>query len=230
VIADDTISNTLTILAAVIPIYLSCFESVSLEVTFPLMVLLTSDFLINRTMKRIPDVDSVVGSGPEVEVTRKKILLNTLVAVVAIAVSGLAITKLLVPQQISVFGATSFGILMAVAEEVFFRKWATNFFVSRFSGFPPAGFVVSSAFFTAYHIARYGKDLSAMTYVFAGGMILCAVAWYSGRLSPVMLAHVINNVSATADLSAIFTVESLTLVAVVAVIYVVIKSLEGRKG
>lgn len=231
-IADDTISKMLTILAALITIYLTCIENALSLVITPVILLLVGDFLQRFTLGNIPDVDSVVGSGPQVELTRKKILLYTVVSVMAIAFSGIAIKKAFISQQtglLSILGATSFGILMAISEERFFRKWATNFFVSRFGNLAVVGFVLSATFFTVYHFGRYGTDLSAVLYVFAGGLILSFVAWYSGRLSPVVLAHVINNVAATADLSLLFTTETLMLVAVMVLIYVAMKAWGERR-
>ena len=218
-IADDTISNMLTYLALVTSVYLACIDNVWDIVGIPIVIILIADFLERKSFGRIADVDSVVGSGPQVEVTRKKILVYTVVSVMAIAFSGIAITKAFIPQQLSIFGVASFSILMAVAEERIFRKWATNFFMKTL-GHPAFSFIISAVFFTAYHIGRYGTNLSAGLYVFAGGLILSFVAWYSGRLSPVVLAHVINNVAATADLSLLFTTETLVLVAVMALIYI----------
>ena len=87
-----------------------------------------------------------------------------------------------------------FGALIAVSEEVFFRGFATNFFVSRigFNG----GILLSGGFFALYHAAVYGSDAGLMIYVLGAGVVLSYVALRTGRVSTTMIAHLIVNVSA----------------------------------
>jgi hypothetical protein len=93
--------------------------------------------------------------------------------------------------QLSAIDRKLFGVLMAVAEEQFFRGFLTSFFVSKTNGM--IGCVMSAGVFGIFHLAVYGTAFSALTYVFLAGLVLSFVAQKTGMLSPVMVAHVINN-------------------------------------
>jgi len=107
----------------------------------------------------------------------------------------LVIQKKFLPQELSIFDQMLYGVLAGVSEERFFRKTITDWFL-YLSKTQTVAIFLSSLFFTFYHFARYGLSMSALLYVFMGGVALAYVAIRSGRISPTMLAHVINNVLA----------------------------------
>lgn len=127
------------------------------------------------------------------EKTSKTIIYYTALAVVGISLSGLAVKA--VPAQLVGWSVVLYGALMAVAEERFFRKFLTNFFVSKLS--PSIGLITSALIFTIFHFAIYGTQVTALVYVFFGGLILGWVAYRSQRLSPSQLGHIISNLVAT---------------------------------
>jgi len=86
------------------------------------------------------------------------------------------------------------GILVAVAEEQFFRGALTNLFI-RSVGVAGA-IVLSGGIFGIYHLAVYGSQPVTMVIVAAAGSILALTAVRTGRVSTPMLAHVANNVVA----------------------------------
>jgi len=193
-IRDDTISKMLTFLAGAITLYLLTFEAGITIIGMPLVLLLLSGFFEWKFLRRTEDVDTVVGVGPEAESTRRRIAYWTALAVAGMAITGIAIKKADIPEQLAAFDIILFGILMAVSEERFFRKTVTTYFITRL-GFT-FGVFMAATFFTIYHLARYKLETLALRYVFMGGAILSWVAWRSKRLSPVMLAHIINNIVA----------------------------------
>ena len=134
------------------------------------------------------------------EMGMKKILPYVIIALIGVFLTGFAIANKESPgYQIlnDIRFLIAYGVFMAVAEEQFFRGFILDAILQKIPNIMPfMGVLFSAGIFTVYHQARYGGNPDAMLYVFAGGVILSWVAWKSRRLSPVMIAHVINNVLA----------------------------------
>ena len=83
-----------------------------------------------------------------------------------------------------------FLIQIAVAESEFFHRFLTNLMVSRvgFLGFPAVGAVGA-----IYHLAVYGDSPNNLLIVFGAFSTLAFIAWHTGRVSPIIIAHVFNN-------------------------------------
>jgi membrane protease YdiL (CAAX protease family) len=88
--------------------------------------------------------------------------------------------------------AMLYAVLIAVAEEQFFRGAILNFLLTLTNS--TVAIFSSAAIFMVYHFAVYGTSTSNLVYVLVGGLALAWAAYRSGRLSPSILAHVINNV------------------------------------
>ena len=187
-IRDDTLSITFTVMAVAIIIYLLTFENGLSLIAFPLILLLSAIVLEWKLPPKDETTDHVVESSP-------KIIVWTIIAMVIMLFSGLVIQKKFLPQELSIFDKMLYGVLAGVSEERFFRKTITDWFL-YLSKTQTVAIFLSSLFFTFYHFARYGLSMSALLYVFMGGVALAYVAIRSGRISPTMLAHVINNVLA----------------------------------
>ena len=84
-----------------------------------------------------------------------------------------------------------FGILIATAEEMFFRGFATNLFIARTG--TGIGITLSGLFFAAYHFAVYGTNPSLMVFVAGAGIMLSYAAYRTGRVSTTIIAHTFNN-------------------------------------
>jgi len=183
----DSISKMLTVVAVLISLYLSTFEQGITIILYPVILLLSGVVLQRFMLRELSEVDSIFK-----EETSKQLIYYTAIAIAGIALTGIAVKY--VPSQIVGMNIVLFGVLMAVAEEVFFRGFLTNFFITRFT--PAIGILASAGIFAVYHFARYGTQISSLIYVLAGGTILGYVAYKSGRLSPVIIAHIINNLLA----------------------------------
>ncbi len=86
------------------------------------------------------------------------------------------------------------GILVAVAEEQFFRGALTNLFIRSVGS--AAAVVLSGAVFGIYHLAVYGSQPITMMIVAGAGSVLAYTAIRTGRVSTPIIAHVANNVVA----------------------------------
>lgn len=125
------------------------------------------------------------------------ILTYTLVAIAGMFFAGQFTQNLFTPQTtvpLSGIDAMSFGILMAVAEEQFFRGALLNFLLARLGTLPAiAG---SATIFYIYHFFTYPANQGALLYVLAGGLLLAFVTVKTGRISCAILAHCTNNLLA----------------------------------
>jgi membrane protease YdiL (CAAX protease family) len=186
----DSLSKAFAVLAIMLAIYLSTFQTGFTELWWPVLLILSGLLMHFLWLGRIEEVDSL--AEPE---TASKILIYTSVAVLTIAVTGIFITAAKIPAQFTGVNAILFSILMAVSEEIFFRGFITNMLASA-SKVSPVAILASGLIFAVYHFARYGTSPASILYVFVAGVILSWVAWHSGRLSPVICAHVLNNLVA----------------------------------
>jgi membrane protease YdiL (CAAX protease family) len=126
--------------------------------------------------------------------TLGKIAYYTVIALFGIFLIGYAINlvPLTIPAALTGTDAILYSVLIGIAEEQFFRGFLTDWLLSVL----PSWIMAVSAgagIFAVYHFARYGTQLNALVYVFAGGFILGWVAYKSRRLSPTMIAHAANN-------------------------------------
>lgn len=185
-IRQDSLSKMLIVISMMLTVYLATFETTTL-VLFPGILLLIGLVMESYMEKHREFVDHITETS-----SLKAIGYFTIIALMGMFMSGYMIDRTSM-TLLSGFSAISYGVLMAVAEEQFFRGFITDFLVTRFPSYVLA-LITSACIFTMYHLARYGGRADAMMYVFAGGFILSWVSWKSKRLSPCMLAHAINNV------------------------------------
>ncbi len=182
----DNLGIALASLAVMISIYLSTFEKGFIAV-FPTILLVTGLTLMHFSVRRDEVEESDSGAG--------KVLLYALVGVVGILLVSWLAPKVVLPQdvsQLSFYDAKLFAVLMAVAEECFFRGFMLNLFY-RWLNSGVGAVVVSSVIFAVFHTAVYGTSPNLMLYVFLAGTILGFIAVKTGRLSTSMLAHSIVN-------------------------------------
>ena len=83
---------------------------------------------------------------------------------------------------------------MAVAEEQFFRAGLLSWIRASVSDNTVA-IVASAAIFSAYHLAVYGIDINRLVYVFIGGVVLAWLVVKTNRISPSIIAHMLNNLA-----------------------------------
>ena len=187
-IKHDTVSRMLTVLACLITVYLTTFQTANVVLLYPVVLLILGIVLQRFILRKVEETDSIVQN-------RWHIMYYTSLALIGLALTNLYVRTYL-KQSVQFVGmnALLFSVMMAISETLFFQGFLTNFFVQKLS--PVVGLFVSSLIFTVFHFAVYGLDVDSLTYIFVGGFILNWVAYKSGRLSPPMLAHIMNNVVA----------------------------------
>lgn len=185
----DGLGFTLVVLAVMIDLYLVTFTQ-SVEMLYPTVLLLAGVMLL-----RLYTDFEVEGRA------RLNYLYYTAMALVGIGIVGLAIPRIFRPQSIATLELTGFQvtllvILMAVAEEVFFRGFLLSFFSRKLSSTAIA-VLFQAIVWAVYHTAVYGSMPGTLVYVVFSGLILGYVTVRSGTLTPAMLAHIIINYIAT---------------------------------
>lgn len=194
ILRHDTISKFLILMAYVINIYLLTFD-VSFDTAFPAFLLLGS-LVMSRYINKIvedPEIDEEEASN--------------ITYFTALALAGIGAGSMVVSRNLFIFPAKISGelrilaigvfplavlhaALMAIAEEPFFR----GVFLQWFS---PLGMSVSIVATTLigviYHLRVYGTTGGALMYVALAWMIFSYVAWRTRRISPLILAHLFNN-------------------------------------
>jgi membrane protease YdiL (CAAX protease family) len=187
-IKQDSVSLGFTIGALFLSLYWSTGEKNFIGL-FP-AILLFGGVTINFLSGNRFGVDSLT-SGGEVA----NIGLYTLVGVAGMYATGLFAQNYFAPQTtipLSGMDAIQYGILMAVAEEQFFRGGLLNFLLPRLGEW---GAIAGSAgIFAVYHVFVYAGNNSALMYVLGAGIILAFITVRTQRLSPGILAHCINNI------------------------------------
>lgn len=83
------------------------------------------------------------------------------------------------------------AVLIAAAEEQFFRAGLMNLFLSRFSAL--VAILTTSFMFGLYHMAVYGSEPTAILLTTVGGAVLGFIAVATGRVSTSIVGHMIYN-------------------------------------
>lgn len=189
-IKQDSVSLGFTVAALFLSMYWSTGEK-SFIGLFP-AILLFGGVTINYLSGYRFGVDSATTGGKAAN-----IVLYTLVALAGMYLTGIYAANYFAPQTtvpLTGIDALEYGVLMAVAEEQFFRGGLLNFLIQRMG--PWLGIFGSAAVFMVYHFFVYAGNGAALLYVFGGGVLMAYVTVQTQRLSPSILAHVINNVMA----------------------------------
>ena len=184
-VRQDGISITLTILAVAVFLYSATFtDELMLRSTFVIVMALSGLVLSSIIKQSSVDEDVSPAEG-------RQIIMWSVISFVAVLFLNL-FAKNAIPFAVAESPLTrqSFAILIAVAEENFFRGFITPFIASRVGILP--GSILAGVMFGIYHIAIY-QSFDIMLIVFGSGIILSYVALRTKRVSPTMLAHVANN-------------------------------------
>jgi membrane protease YdiL (CAAX protease family) len=193
-IKADYLSKMLTIVAVMLLLYLTTFD-LGVILIFP-VVLLTAGILLQFYNFGKPS--EVPMQQTFAEGNMKSFSYYILLGAAMLFVVGLvtpAIDKLpfLANVSLTIEQAVMYSVLIAIAEEQFFRGFLTNF-LSKYSML--FGIFGSAAIFAVFHLAVYGSSVSALFYVLSAGLLLAWLGIRSGKLSVTMVVHIINNLGA----------------------------------
>jgi membrane protease YdiL (CAAX protease family) len=185
-VAHDSISQILTALACFILIYLATFEQTFI-ILFPTVLLVTGIVLQFYLARKVEVVDGLAESAGNIG-------FYTLIALAGITIASFVSPAIsyLPKMELTGVDAMLYAVLIAVAEEQFFRGAILNFLLTLTDS--TVAIFSSAVIFMVYHFAVYGTSTLNLVYVLIGGLALSWVAYRSGRLSPSILAHVLNNI------------------------------------
>jgi membrane protease YdiL (CAAX protease family) len=190
-IRQDYLSLSLTALAVALLLYLSTFGTELLTKGVFITVIALAGLVLSRVFK-------VEGYDEDISASEGKQILMY----VALSLAAIFAVNILVPQVTRTYlsvspitAAQSLAVMIAVAEEQFFRGFFLNLFISKVG--EVAGAILSSAVFMLYHFAVYGTNPTNLIIVFGGGLALAYAAIKTRRVSTPMIAHVVNNFLAT---------------------------------
>jgi len=183
----DSISTSFMFIAGIIIVYLSVYGYNIITS----LALLTVSVAFYWLMGKSARIDKKI-SGRE----GRNIMSNTAMAVGFMMVANfLGIFLFTVPVEGMVLtDVLLMAVLFAIVEEIFFRGALLDFFLWKLKKVPSAAIFLSAVVFAVFHFRVYGTNPSALYVMLAVGMILGFVAWKTKRLTPVLLAHIINNV------------------------------------
>ncbi|MEM1944084.1 MAG: type II CAAX endopeptidase family protein [Candidatus Caldarchaeum sp.] len=199
-IRQDGLSIALTIVAASQLLFLGTFGPQIVSVTVFILAILLVGIVLSMWLG-LSQVDEKLD--PE---ERQELLVWTVVALAAIGLLNLlnlfkpaagtilSIALSNIAEDARALVSRMLGILIAVAEEQFFRGALTNLFITRVG--PAASTVLSGIIFGVYHLAVYGSSLTTLAIIAGAGTVLSYTAVKTGRVSTPMLAHVANNILA----------------------------------
>lgn len=174
------------VVALLSSIYMSLWAKNDIYILFPTFLLFAGLFLILLFSGKGKDI-------PVSEIIDKDITIYyTMIAFLFVVFSSL-ISKIYVPPRLSLVGfpLIVFSVMIAIAEEVFFRGGLMSFF--EWIGLPNlANILLTSMTFTIYHLAVY-QSINAWVFVFCAGLVLSYVTRVTGTLAPAMFAHIMNN-------------------------------------
>jgi len=182
---QDTISIAATTAAVMISVYISTFD-LGLVSLMPAILLVAGIALQLQGIGFEEPVEGEVFSTEGFETVMYGVL-----AIAVISIGGFLTARLPLSTQLSVTDAMLLGSLMAVAEEQFFRGYVTQWLISKMG--PSPGILLGAVIFTVYHLAVYHTSIENLLYVLIAGMILGWTCNKTGRISPAILAHCINN-------------------------------------
>ena len=187
----DAVSIGLIALAGMISIYFATFEKGFIAV-FPAILLTVGLALMIVSEGRVPPEDTYVSESEGWTIIKYFGIGFIGIVLVAWLSPALFRPASIIPKSLSITDMRLFGVLMAVAEETFFRGFLMNWLINQF-GSATTGILLQALIFAVYHIAVYGSSFATLLYVLIAGLILGYVAWRSGRLSSSMLAHSLIN-------------------------------------
>ena len=174
--------------ALIIFLWVSTFQIQ--ELLYPLMT--ASFFLIGGFCL------AYILTGIRVEPFRLSNFIMTIIATVLNVVVIMYVNQLIpIRFDFSVVSPRLFGILVAVAEECFFRLFFCGM-VYQFTGSFLLAIVSSSAVWSTYHIARYGTSMNIWLIIFICGCVLGATFLYTKNADGSIFGHAVVNYIALA--------------------------------
>lgn len=187
-IKQDPISLIASAIAITELVFLSVFPGdLQIDSIIAAMILISG-----LVMQRYFKIDAQEGLP---EKAQSGVFMYSAVAVVIFYILNLYVPKLPLSVESVIGNAVipdkMFELLIAVAEEQFFRGFLANLLITRTNA--GLGILMDALIFMVYHFAVYGNSPSDLGIIFGAGLTLAFIDYRTGRVSPSIIAHVINN-------------------------------------
>ena len=187
-IKQDPISLIASAIAITELVFLSVFPG-DLQIDSIIAILILISGLV---MQRYFKVDAQEGIDDK---AKSQVFVYSSVAVVIFFILNIYVPKLPLSVE-SVIGNAflpdkMFELLIAVAEEQFFRGFLANLLITRTNA--GIGILMDAIIFAVYHLAVYGNSPADLGIIFGAGLTLAFIDYKTGRVSPSIIGHVINN-------------------------------------
>ena len=202
-VANDEISNWITIVGILIPIFVFLFTDNSVIWLFPMFLCLAGlaiqYWLVPRRRKK--DQQFEIQQTTDSPIVVKNVVSYTIMALASLVVISAITPNFLRIQNLELTGydAILFGIMMAIGEERVFRGGLFQRIHYTTKSYIVTG-LATALLFTFYHLAVYGGDNAALIYVFSAGLLLAYINVIAGVSSPSLIAHVGANTLAYSPL------------------------------
>ena len=186
----DNVSITLIVIASAFSVYMFLFSQEAIWL-FP-ATLAGLGIALGLMVKKKFEVDESIS-----ETEGTNIFVHTLIALVGIGIGGFVSGQIpTVPAFVHSLSLTPYdtliyGVLMAIAEEPFFRGFLTNLFLTKLPTF--VALIMSAGIFGLYHMKVYGTSPQALSFALIGGLVLAYVAYKTQRITSGLFAHILNN-------------------------------------
>jgi membrane protease YdiL (CAAX protease family) len=195
-VKQDGISILFTVIAATELVFFSTFQSSGLQ-TDSLIAegIMFAGLLLQSFLKF--DINSSSDSRTkDAQILTWTIIDIALFYAINISVSAVPLSLVNTFASISFTPQRMFLLLIAVAEEQFFRGFLLNLFLNKKTG-QGIAVMLESAIFALYHSYVYGGDTNALLIVFGAGLVISYGDIKTGRVSTGIASHVLNNLLAS---------------------------------
>ena len=190
IIRQDSLSKILIIISVSLLLFMSTFNVELLTKSLFAVSLILGGLTLSLVTKEYAE-DNNIDLGERNQIFIYSIIALGTVLFLSTIVPAIHLVELAqIPFSIIVL----FGLLIAVAEEVFFRGFLLNFLIGKAGNI--FGIFGSALIFAIYHLNVYGTSPQNLIFVFGAGIILGFIAFRSRRVSTVMIAHIMNNLFA----------------------------------
>ncbi len=190
IIRQDSLSKILIIISVSLLLFMSTFNVELLTKSLFAVSLILGGLTLSLVTKEYAE-DNNIDLGERNQIFIYSIIALGTVLFLSTIVPAIPLVELAqIPFSIIVL----FGLLIAVAEEVFFRGFLLNFLIGKAGNI--FGIFGSALIFAIYHLNVYGTSPQNLIFVFGAGIILGFIAFRSRRVSTVMIAHIMNNLFA----------------------------------
>ena len=190
----DPISVALAIIGISLSIYFMTFDSLFKNAIISALLGIGGIALMEWSVKDTDPVGQDYFSSSTLVQLGYSVLGFIVLTAIGLIGVNLSLVNLSLIKTLSVSDKVLYGAVISINEEVFFRGGFLEWLLANTGGFEGISIVISSAFFTAYHLAVTQAEFGSLTFIFVAGLILGKIYCATRRLWPSSLTHLLHNI------------------------------------